>query len=42
MLEMISQFVQPGDPDPVAEMFSEDKSKEKIAKMGELKKIPPR
>lgn len=35
MLEMMTQFAQPGAPDPVAEMFSEDKAKAKIAKMGE-------
>lgn len=35
MLEMMTQFAQPGQPDPVAEMFSEEKAKAKIAKMGE-------
>ena len=35
MLEMMTQFAQPGQPDPVAEMFSEDKAKAKITKMGE-------
>ncbi len=35
MLEMMGQFNQPGQPDPIQEMFSEEKSKGKIAKMGE-------
>lgn len=35
MLEMMTQFAQPGQPDPVAEMFKEDKAKEKATKMGE-------
>ncbi len=35
MLEMMTQFAQPGQPDPVKEMFSEDKAKEKAKKMGE-------
>lgn len=35
MIEMMTQFAQPGQPDPVAEMFSEEKAKGKIAKMGE-------
>lgn len=35
MLEMMTQFAQPGQPDPVKEMFSEDKVKAKAAKMGE-------
>jgi hypothetical protein len=35
MLEMMTQFAQPGQPDPVAEMFSEDKAKAKIVAMGE-------
>lgn len=35
MLEMITQFAQPGQPDPVEEMFSEEKAKAKTAKMGE-------
>lgn len=35
MLEMMTQFAQPGQPDPVKEMFGEDKAKAKAAKMGE-------
>jgi hypothetical protein len=35
MLAMMTQFAQPGDPDPIQEMFSEEKSKAKIPKMGE-------
>ena len=35
MLEMMTQFAQPGQPDPVEEMFSEEKAKAKTAKMGE-------
>ena len=35
MLEMMTQFAQPDAPDPVAEMFSEEKSKAKTAEMGE-------
>lgn len=35
MLEMMNQFAQPGQPDPIQEMFSEEKSKAKTAKMGE-------
>ncbi len=35
MLEMSGQFAQPGAPDPVAEMFTEEKAKEKAAKLGE-------
>ena len=35
MLEMMTQFAQPGQPDPVAEMFSEEKAKAKTTKMGE-------
>lgn len=35
MLEMMGQFAQPGQPDPIQEMFSEEKSKAKTAKMGE-------
>lgn len=35
MLEMMTQFAQPGQPDPVAEMFSEEKAKAKTARMGE-------
>lgn len=35
MLEMMGQFAQPGQPDPIQEMFSEEKSKAKMAKMGE-------
>lgn len=35
MLAMMTQFAQPGQPDPVAEMFKEEKAKEKTAKLGE-------
>lgn len=35
MIEMMAQFAQPGQPDPIQEMFSEEKSKAKTAKMGE-------
>jgi hypothetical protein len=35
MMAMMAQFAQPGAPDPMAEMFSEDKAKGKVAKMGE-------
>lgn len=35
MLGMMTQFAQPGAPDPVAEMFSEEKAKKKAPKMGE-------
>ncbi len=35
MLAMMTQFAQPGQPDPIQEMFSEDKSKAKVGKMGE-------
>ncbi|MFM2199808.1 MAG: hypothetical protein RLZZ505_3240 [Verrucomicrobiota bacterium] len=35
MLEMMAQFAQPGQPDPVEEMFSEEKAKAKAGKMGE-------
>lgn len=35
MLEMMTQFAQPGQPDPIADMFSDEKAKEKAAKMGE-------
>ena len=35
MLAMMTQFAQPGQPDPIQEMFSEEKSKAKIPKMGE-------
>jgi hypothetical protein len=35
ILEMMTQFAQPGQPDPVEEMFSEEKAKTKTAKMGE-------
>lgn len=35
MLAMMTQFAQPGAPDPIAEMFSEEKAKGKTAKMGE-------
>jgi hypothetical protein len=35
MLTMMTQFAQPGQPDPIQEMFSEEKSKAKIPKMGE-------
>lgn len=34
-IQMMSQFGEPGAPDPVAEMFGEDKLKAKAAKMGE-------
>lgn len=35
MLAMMTQFAQPGQPDPVAEMFKEEKAKEKATKLGE-------
>lgn len=35
MMQMMAQFAQPGQPDPVAEMFSEEKAKAKAAKFGE-------
>lgn len=35
MLEMSSQFAEPGAPDPVAEMFTEEKAKAKAPKLGE-------
>jgi hypothetical protein len=35
MMAMMTQFAQPGQPDPIAEMFSEEKAKEKTAKLGE-------
>lgn len=35
MMAMMTQFAQPGQPDPVAEMFKEDKAKAKAAKLGE-------
>ena len=35
MMAMMTQFAQPGQPDPVAEMFKEDKSKAKATKLGE-------
>lgn len=35
MMAMMTQFAQPGQPDPIAEMFSEEKGKEKTAKLGE-------
>ncbi len=35
MIEMMGQFAQPGQPDPLLEMFSEEKSKAKAPKMGE-------
>ena len=35
MLEMSAQYAEPGAPDPVASMFTEDKAKEKAAKIGE-------
>lgn len=35
MLEMSAQFAEPGAPDPVAEMFTEEKSKAKASKLGE-------
>lgn len=34
-IQMMSQFGEPGGPDPLAEMFSEEKMKAKAAKMGE-------
>lgn len=35
MMQMMTQFAQPGQPDPIAEMFSEDKGKEKATQYGE-------
>ncbi len=35
MLEMSSQFAEPGAPDPVETMFTEEKAKEKVASLGE-------
>ncbi len=35
MLAMMTQFAQPGQPDPVQEMFSEEKSKGKAPNLGE-------
>ncbi len=35
MIEMMGQFAQPGQPDPIQEMFSDEKSKAKVGKMGE-------
>lgn len=35
MMAMMTQFAQPGQPDPVAEMFKEDKAKAKATKIGE-------
>jgi hypothetical protein len=35
MIGMMSQFSQPGQPDPMEEMFSEEKAKERAATMGE-------
>lgn len=35
MMAMMTQFAQPGQPDPIAEMFKEDKAKAKTAKLGE-------
>lgn len=35
MIGMMTQFAQPGQPDPIQEMFSEDKSKAKVGEMGE-------
>jgi hypothetical protein len=35
MMAMMTQFAQPGQPDPIAEIFSEDKAKAKAAKFGE-------
>lgn len=35
MLEMMGQFKEPGQPDPIQEMFSDEKSKAKALKMGE-------
>lgn len=34
-IQMMSQFAEPGAPDPAKEMFSEEKAKGKVAKMGE-------
>ncbi len=35
MMEMMAQFAQPGMPDPIDEMFSEEKAKQKVANLGE-------
>jgi len=35
MAQSMTQFAQPGQPDPIAEMFSEEKAKAKAAKIGE-------
>ncbi|QTN34111.1 hypothetical protein HZ994_17905 [Akkermansiaceae bacterium] len=35
MMAMMTQFAQPGQPDPVAEMFKEEKARKKLATMGE-------
>jgi hypothetical protein len=35
MMAMMTQFAQPGQPDPVEEMFKEEKAKAKTAKLGE-------
>lgn len=35
MMVMMTQFAQPGQPDPIAAMFSEDKAKAKTAELGE-------
>lgn len=34
-MAMMAQFAQPGQPDPVAEMFKEEKAREKTAALGE-------
>ncbi|MFK7849534.1 MAG: hypothetical protein AB8D78_01030 [Akkermansiaceae bacterium] len=35
MMQMMTQFAQPGQPDPIEEMFAEKKAKEKATSMGE-------
>ncbi len=35
MMEMMTQFAQPGMPDPIEEMFSKQKAKDKAAELGE-------
>ncbi len=35
MLAMMTQFAEPGQPDPIAEMFSEEKAKARAATFGE-------
>lgn len=35
MIAMMTQFAEPGQPDPLAEMFSEEKSKKRAAAFGE-------